>query len=157
MIIAIQLNNLKKIPLSCCITQLQEIREALAACDYQKVIYLRGRGFQDNIDTYRIFSKVGEFPDDRDVSLVTFAPDCFRSLHRPSLHSLNSFSSSDADDPSKFRHPTYRQFCGRDERVHLRPRSYDHIPRRYGAGYPWRYRRTDAGPRELEYACTSST
>lgn len=70
-IIGLQLNQLKKIPLSSCIEQLKEINEALAQGDYEKVIHLRGRGFEDNINTYRIFSKLGDSLKNEEVSLET--------------------------------------------------------------------------------------
>lgn len=70
-IIGIQLNQLKRIPLSCCIQQLQSIRDALANGDYDKVIRLRGRGFEDNINIYRILNKLDPVSKKKPVSSIT--------------------------------------------------------------------------------------
>ena len=57
-VIAIQLNQLKRVPLSQCIAQLHDIQEALANGDYETVIRLRGRGFKDTFETYKILNKL---------------------------------------------------------------------------------------------------
>ena len=79
-IIAIQLNHLKRIPLSNCIQQLGEIKEALAKCDYETVIRLRGRGFQDSIGTYRILNKLEPFPKDQKVIHIPITINAFTMM-----------------------------------------------------------------------------
>lgn len=66
-VITVQLNQMKRVPLSECIQQLQEIKDAMAKGDYEKAIHLRGRGFEDSIGIYKIINKLEPFTKKKEV------------------------------------------------------------------------------------------
>jgi hypothetical protein len=60
-VVVIQTGFLKRVPLGQCIKQLRDIKEALARSDYERVISLRGKPFQDSIEIYRTLNKLDPF------------------------------------------------------------------------------------------------